>query len=801
MLNEQISVLRELSIPMHRLFSRRYKPHQAYGKFQTIGRVRDAELDWQGVLIKAEAGCLRLDIIAPDCVCVRFSPEGVFPLPRSYGVQKTDWQAPEFELEETPEVLTIKVIGGMLCLVHRSDSRLTFLTPYGTPIGQEAEPITFRQGEFKLSRLLSPDARCYGLGAQAAQLNLRGKRYTLWQSTSERDAAALLPFLMMVSDQAVDAIFWDNPSRGCVDVGLANPQQVVFSGSAGELRYYQFCGTPVSILQRCTELIGRPPLPPLWALGAHMLAPQPTSAESLRAFATECRAQQIPCDALALAPDYMEDGRPFTWDNARFPKPSALISELARRGFKILLPVTPVSKEISAEVAVKYPDGQPARLKTGHGQACLIDLTDSRGRMWWSERCAEVLRSGISGLWQPEGLPALPDFAQYSCDGVPSSHVTAHNVYTGCLASAGQAALLAMQPARRPHVLAQAGQGGTQRSGWAGIALGERADWRALRRLLSAILNAGLSGMALSGAMPNYTLEADPELFVRWLQLSAFLPLCSLPKPALAAPLWRVEPKFAVIGRQYLNLRYQLLPYLYAAAADAAQQGMPMLRPLWLEAPRESALRAVEDVFMLGRSLLIAPVLEKGATERIVPLPAGKWYDFFTAQPYTGGQVVRLAAPLERMPILVRAGHVLLLWEAQQYVGQKPPEELLLRVYVGKAESSLYEDEGEGFTHQRGIYCWLYFTCQTAPNGHVTLHWRRVGEYGAPYLRYRFELHGIPDEPDSIYLDDTAAPLWYYEKNTVEFTVTQPFERARIEMRQRSDQRATLLRSPLRGKD
>ncbi|MFN7210761.1 MAG: DUF5110 domain-containing protein, partial [Aggregatilineales bacterium] len=239
----------------------------------------------------------------------------------------------------------------------------------------------------------------------------------------------------------------------------------------------------------------------------------------------------------------------------------------------------------------------------------------------------------------------------------------------------------------------------------------------------------------------------------------------------------------------------------YSVAAEAAQGGAPMLRPLWLEAPKELPLRAVEDAFLLGNSLLIAPVLERGMAERDVLLPAGAWYDFFTAQPYAGGQLVRLAAPLERMPILVRAGHVLPLREAQQYVEQKPPEELLLRVYVGKGENSLYEDAGEGFAYQQIAYRWLYFGCQVAPSGNVTLSWRRVGDYCAPYSRYRFEIYGIPDEPSSIYLDDSAAPLWYYEKGVVEFTATQPFERARIEVHQRSDSRATLLRSPLRGRD
>lgn len=787
---------------IRKLFGRRFKalphkPHRAYGKFQSIGAVREVEQDWQGVLINAEHGSLRVDIIAPDCLCVRFAPDGVFPLPRSYTVHKTDWQTPEFELDESPELLSIKVASGMICLISRSDSRFTFLSAHGTLIGQDAAPISFRQGEFRLQRVLNTDARCYGLAAASPQLDLRGKRYALWQSAPEQDSPAYLPFLMLLSEQAVDAIFWDNASRGYVDIGVEHPQQVIFSGSLGELRYYQFSGTPLSILQRYSELIGRAPLPPLWSLGAHLLCPQPTSADTLRAFATECRAQQIPCDVIALSFDYMETARPFVWHNQRFPKPSALFADLARRGFKVLLPLTFASKDISPEFALRHADGKAAL----YNQQPVIDLTDERGRAQWSERYADVLKAGISGIWQPESPPTLPDSVQYACDGAPMSHVAAHNVYAACAASTAQAALLAIQAGKRAHVIGRVGQGGVQRYAWAGIALGERVEWRGLRRLLSAVLNNGLSGIPFSGTLPNYALaESDPELFVRTIQLCASLPLCSLPKPAQLSPLWHVVPSHIAIARQYLALRYQLLPYLYSAAAESAQRGVPMVRPLWLDEPRALSLRAVDDAFLLGSSLLVAPVLEKGVTERTVLLPVGKWYDFFTAQAYEGGQMVRLAAPLERMPILVRAGHVLPMWAVQQHVGQRQLEELLLRVYAGEAESSCYEDEGEGFAYQQDDYRWLHFTCHVAPSGNVALSWRRVGAYRSAYLRYRFEVYGILDEPESVYLDDSAAPLWYYEKGVVEFTATQPFERARIEMRRRDDQQATLLRSPWRGK-
>jgi alpha-glucosidase len=798
----------------HRLAKLRYRQHTPHGKWQTVGSVRDAEIDWQGVILPTANGTLRLDVLATDCLCVRFAPASTLGLPSSYTVLKNDWQSPTFDLTENAERLTLKVEGGMTCYINRADCRLTFVDAQGKLVGQDAEPISFRQGEFALHRTLPADVRCYGLAAQSTSLNLRGKRYLLRALDSQAaqpeklPALANMPFLLNIGDQAASAIFWDNPSRGYVDIGAEKADRLTFSGTLGELRYYQFSGSPFSILKRYSELIGRLPLPPLWALGVHLVCPRPTSAEQLRAIATECRARQMPCDALYFDLDYMDAFRLFTWDNGRIPTPSALVADLQRRGFKSLLALYPAVKAdpadklyqsgVQSHIFLKYSDGRLVRVRSLAGESALPDFTNPAARGWWAERCAELLRTGIHGFWQPLPAPALTDAVQYVFEGTPTSHVMAQNVYSACMAHAEQVAQQAARPNFRPVVVGRAAQGGMHRYGltWASD---ERADWKHLRRTLGAVLNSGLSGLPFSGARVSGAVS-DPEWFVRFMQLSAFLPYCFMQSSTPSPLLWAFGQPYEAIVRRYLSLRYQLLPYLYSVTAEAAQNGAPIIRPLFMADERDPALREVEDAFMVGSSLLIAPVLDKGATERAVYLPAGRWYSVFGAQPYEGGQVVRLAAPLDHLPMLVRAGHVLPMWLGHQYVGQKPLEEVRLRVYAGSAETSFYEDSGEGFAYQHGDYRWLYFACRPLPGGGVGLDWRRVGTYQPPYRRYRFEVYGVPSEPHSIMLDDSAAPLWYYEDSIVEFAVTQPFERARIVINKRGDQQETLLRSPLRDK-
>jgi alpha-glucosidase len=225
---------------------------------------------------------------------------------------------------------------------------------------------------------------------------------------------------------------------------------------------------------------------------------------------------------------------------------------------------------------------------------------------------------------------------------------------------------------------------------------------------------------------------------------------------------------------------------------------MPIVRPVFMTDPADENLRGIDDEFMLGDSLLVAPVLEPGLVKRQVYLPKGVWYEYDTGRLIDGAQDVTADAPLERMPIYVRAGKVLPMWPVRQYVGEKPLEEGRLRIYAGSGDTTIYEDAGEGFTYQDGDYRWSYFTCKFLPSGQFAIDWRRAGKYQPPYANVRVEVVGISGEPESVELDGQAAPVWYYESGIVEFSV-RPFGEARIIGRSHRDSpaQATLPRPPV----
>src|SRR5258708_30125137 len=289
-----------------------------------------------------------------------------------------------------------------------------------------------------LSRSLPANEGCYGLAAQAAGLDLRGQRYNLWNSdpiTYERNALDMyytIPFYLGVHKEFACGLFWDNPGRGWVDVGREHLDRLTFAGQAGELRYYVFGGHDVmAVLNRYTELTGRMPLPPLWALGFHISRWSYFPAAQVREIAACFRKENIPCDAIYLDIHYMDGYRCFTWDQERFPAPAVLCSELAQQGFKVVAILDPGIKVdpgykvydsgLREDVFLKLPNN---RLFTGPvwpGNSAFPDFTSPKARAWSASQFDSLIKPGVAGIWQhikyatgffrggrPEEAPPIP---------------------------------------------------------------------------------------------------------------------------------------------------------------------------------------------------------------------------------------------------------------------------------------------------------------------------------------------------------------------------------------------------------
>lgn len=298
--------------------------------------------------------------------------------------------------------------------------------------------------------------------------------------------------------------------------------------------------------------------------------------------------------------------------------------------------------------------------------------------------------------------------------------------------------------------------------------------WDGLKRLIGGVLNLGLSGIPFVGVeISNQSGEnGSGDYYVRLMQIACLMPFIrSRSLPDCVTEPWRFGQPYELINRLTLDLRYRLIPYLYSAIALSTQYGWPVLRPLFFAEPDNMLLRTIEDCFMVGDALLVAPVLQADAMRRDVYLPKGEWYDFWTNEHYRGGEMITVTAPLDRLPIFVRAGSVIPMWQDQQYISlKKRHANQIYRVYCGDAETTLYEDGGEGDAYRDGHYRWIYLNTHLEGQK-LIINRRAAGQFEAYYDEIMLEVLGLQDEPQSILVDRRNAPIWFFDEGRLEITV------------------------------
>ena len=337
------------------------------------------------------------------------------------------------------------------------------------------------------------------------------------------------------------------------------------------------------------------------------------------------------------------------------------------------------------------------------------------------------------------GDMTLPETTQHAMEGRGGDHREAHNLYGLLMNRAGYEAFQRHFPNRRPWILSRSGWAGMQRYAWSWTGDIE-TSWAALQLTISTVLGMGLSGQPYCGPdIGGFSGNPSAELYLRWLQMAVFMPFCrthSATGTARREPWVYGEPTTSIV-REYLNLRYRLMPYLYTLAWQASRSGIPIVRPLfWLE-PGDVELWRIQDCFLLGDSLLVAPVLQEGANTRLVRLPKGDWYPFWEeasrSAPMHGPEQVQLSAPLERIPLLVKAGSLLALAQG---------ENLELHVYPPlhdqEIEANLYSDAGDGFGPTRIDRFTL-----TREGDRIRIDWQSQGDFQFPYREIQVLIHGF----------------------------------------------------------
>jgi alpha-glucosidase len=736
----------------------------------------------QGLDLGCENGVLRLEILGPGVVRFRLRPAGtddfvpVFSYALDVDAQR---RASDFELEESPDALTVRT-AALTCVVSRSPCHLTFLDPQGRPLSEACGGMGFSgSGAFCRRRLVEGEA-IYGLGEKAFDLNLRGRRVELWNTDPHTydpgvDPIHLsVPMLIGLRDGRAYGFFFDNPGRAWLDLGQERPERLDYRVGSGELCAYFLAGPGMAdVLERYTWLTGRMPLPPRWMLGYHQSRWSYSPEERVRDLAAEFRSRRIPCDVLHLDIDYMDGYRVFTWDRERFSDPQRLLAYLRERGFRVIIIIDPGVKldpgyhvhdeGMARDAFCKRPDGRHFRGPVWPGECTFPDFTDPEVRLWWGDLYRPLLEAGVAGFWNDMNEPAIfagemPPDVVHRYEGHGASHGEVHNIYSLQMARACAEGARRIQPSERVPVISRAGYAGLQRYAlvWTGD---NHSKWAHLRLSVSICLNLGLSGIAFCGPdTGGFAGDCDGELLARWTQVSALMPFFrnhSALGTAQQEP-WAFGEPYESICRRWIELRYELLPYIYTAAWQASRSGLPMMRPLALAFPDDLRTYSLDDQFLLGDALLAAPVGRPGQHSRRVYLPGGDWYDFWTGERASGDVVAD--APLDRMPLYVRAGAVLPMGPVMQHAGEWPPEALSLHVYPGDGESLLYEDDGHSMAYQDGEYRLVRLACETS-HGVLTVHREAKGLFDPGYRRLDVYVHGLGEAPPHVLVDGAVTEM------------------------------------------
>ncbi|MFE4969327.1 glycoside hydrolase family 31 protein [Streptomyces sp. NPDC056660] len=558
------------------------------------------------------------------------------------------------------------------------------------------EPVDGGPARWVQRSEVAADARFFGLGGRASGPRLRDGTYRLWNTDPghafgpDDDPLYLtMPVQLVVADAATHLVFHDTSWDGRVT--LREGEEGAGSGhdrtgrcelrmDGGPLRCWVMVGTPARVLHAWASLTGAPALPPAWALGHHHARWGFGSEQEVRRIVAGYRERGLPLDAVHLDIDHYDAHQVFTVDHEHFPKLPTLAEELRRDGVRLVSIVDPAVKAepgnavydsgTGVDAFVRDPSGRLVEGVVWPGEAVYPDFTHARVRKWWGGLYEERLALGFAGFWHDMNEPTsftafgestLPRASRHALEGRGGDHREAHNVYALCMARAAYEGLRELAPKERPFLFSRSGWAGLQRYGgaWSGdVATG----WPGLRASLSLVLGLGLCGVPYSGPdVGGYDGSPSPELFLRWFQLGAYLPLFRTHASMRAGRRepWEFGAEVLEHARVALLERRRLLPYFMTLAHLARRTGAPYVRPLWWGAPEDRALRDCEDAFLLGDGLLVAPVLDPGADRRAVQLPRGRWYDTLTERAYEGPGQVLVDAPLSRIPVLARAGAVL----------------------------------------------------------------------------------------------------------------------------------------------
>jgi len=697
-----------------------------------LNPVKGVDPQTDGALLLLENGYLRIQVCSDSIVHIIYSVERDIPKRPDFLVTKTAWPKSEFALHtEDPRVLTVTT-PALKIEVTRANSSIIFYDASGRKLTQENTRTltpteingekTYRSERF--TNMWESQEAFYGLGQhQAGVLNYRGEAVDISQDNTN------ISVPMLLSSNGY-GIFWNNGSRSRFNNRFVH---ALYLGSevADSIDYYFLFGPDFDkIIAAYRELTGKAPLFGKWAYGYWQCKNRYDSQRELQDIARKYRDLHIPLDNI------VQDW--FWWNtmgepvfNKNYPDPAGMVETLHKDHVHLMVsvwpyfrPGSPVYDDMDKRGFFIARTSVPSFHPTG---VALYDAFNPEARKYyWKLMDDALFKIGVDAWWldttepETEGLEtnllvthkiALGNGARYANE---FPLLTTTGVYQGQRAESEQ---------ERVFILSRSGFAGVQRNAAAVWSGDVNPNWETFRRQIPAGLNLSVSGIPYWTTDIGGFTSANPddpryrELYIRWFQFGSFCPIFRAhgTRATNENEIWSYGPEAQKILTDYDRLRYRLMPYIYSTAWKVTNEGYTFMRPLVMDFRADTVAQNVADQFLFGAALMVNPVTEAGATSRHLYLPNAIWYDFWTGSSVQGGRTIDATAPIERMPLYVRAGSILPLGPEVEYATQKPADPLELRVYRGANGSlTLYEDENNNYNYERGAHATIPFSWDDA---------------------------------------------------------------------------------------
>ncbi|ELC8433189.1 TPA: glycoside hydrolase family 31 protein [Clostridium perfringens] len=640
----------------------------------------------------------------------------------------------EFIVEEDSNFVIIKCTK-VLTFVDKNTTEISFRDLEGNIINEDFQPsFKDEKGNVYISKV-NDCLAYYGLGEKGGDLNKKGcytENFNTDDPETDDDSVTYyktIPFYVALKEEATYGIFFDNSFRSYFDMGKEMGDRIFFGAIGGQIQYYFIPGENIKeVVKNYTALTGRMEMPPLWSLGYQQCRFSYFSQEEVRELVKTFEEKDIPLDVVYLDIDYMDGFRVMTFKTPNFDDAAGLISDLKEKGIRTITIIDPGVK-VDEEYPVfkrgkegnhftKKLDGEMFIGAVWPGDSAFPDFSNKDCREWWkSELKKFISEHGMDGIWNDMNEPCvfnndhktMLETCLHNSDNGVIEHKEFHNRYGFEMSRCSKEAQEELHPNERGFSMTRATYAGGQRysSVWTGDNM---SLWSQMRMSISMNANLGISGFSFVGNdVSGFGLDSSEELFIRWMEMGPFIPIFrnhSNMYTRRQEP-WAFGPRAEKIAKKSIELRYELLPYIYDLYYISHKEGLPIFRPMIMEYEKDMNLLNMREQFMLGENMIVAPVLYEGERSKTVYLPKGSWFNYFTMEKLQGGKWYKLPCELDEILVFVKEGAIIPTYNKKFRNVKERPNNILLKVFGENAKGFHYNDDGHTMEYLEGKYTYM----------------------------------------------------------------------------------------------